>query len=96
MAANRENPVTQWVNDLKAGDRDEAAHRLWQRDFERLARLAQARLHADARGPADGEDVARMEGHSGAGIAAKLDCSLRSVERELELIRRTWGPEAGG
>ena len=37
----------------------------------------------------------RMEGHSNAEIAAELDCSLRSVERKLELIRRTWGPEAG-
>lgn len=203
MVADSENSVTQWVNDLKAGDRDEAARLLWHRYFERLARLAQARLRAVARGPADGEDVAlsafdsffqgvsegrfprladrddlwrllttiaackasnrrrregqlkrgggrvigasdyvadggedplaqvagaepspelaamlideirgrfadlpddslrlvalrRMEGHSNAEIAAELDCSLRSVERKLELIRRAWGPEAGG
>jgi DNA-directed RNA polymerase specialized sigma24 family protein len=205
MTADGKGSVTKWVSDLKAGDRDEAARRLWERYFERLARLAQARLRAVARGPADGEDVAlsafdsffrgvadgryprladrddlwkllttiavckasnqrrregqkkrgggrvigatdyaagdtggedpltqvsgtepspelaaalideirqrfadlpdeslrvvalrRMEGHSSAEIAAKLDCSLRSVERKLELIRRTWGPEAGG
>jgi DNA-directed RNA polymerase specialized sigma24 family protein len=204
MTSDRENSVTQWVNDLKAGDRSEAARLLWQRYFERLAGLAQARLRAVARGPADGEDVAlsvfdsffrgvsdgrfpglasrddlwkllttiasrkasnrrrregqikrgggrvigatdyaagapsgedplaevvdrepspelaallideirrrfadlpdeslrvvasrRMEGHSNAEIAAELDCSLRSVERKLELIRRAWGPEAG-
>ena len=203
MATDSENSVTHWVNDLKAGDRGEAARRLWQRYFERIARLAQARLRAVARGPADGEDVAlsvfdsffqgvtdgrfprladrddlwkllttialrkasnrrrregqikrgggrvigatdyaaggfdsedplaevagtepspelaallideirqrfaelpdeslrvvalrRMEGHSNAEIADELDCSLRSVERKLELIRRAWGPEA--
>jgi DNA-directed RNA polymerase specialized sigma24 family protein len=204
MANDGENSVTRWVKDLKAGDRGEAARLLWQRYFERLARLAQARLRAVARGPADGEDIAlsvfdsffegvaegryprladrddlwrllttialckasnqrrregqikrgngrvigasdyaardftgqdplaqvagrepspelaaalideirqrfadlpdeslrvvalrRMEGHSNAEIAGELDCSLRSVERKLELIRRTWGPEAG-
>ena len=58
MAADSGNSVTQWVNDLKAGDRGEAARLLWQRYFERLARLAQDRLHTAARGPADGEDIA--------------------------------------
>ena len=58
MAADGEHSVTQWVGDLKAGDRGEAARLLWQRYFDRLARLAQARLRAAARGPADGEDVA--------------------------------------
>lgn len=204
MVADGENSVTHWVNDLKAGDRGEAARLLWHRYFERIARLAQARLRAVARGPADGEDVAlsvfdsffrgaaegrfprladrddlwklltsiaqrkaanhrrregqlkrgggrvvgagdyaagdpggedplaqvigrepspelaaalideirrrfadlpdeslrvvasrRMEGHSNAEIAAELDCSLRTVERKLELIRRAWGAEAG-
>jgi DNA-directed RNA polymerase specialized sigma24 family protein len=58
MVPDGENSVTQWVNELKAGDRGEAARLLWQRYFERLARLAQARLRAVARGPTDGEDVA--------------------------------------
>ena len=58
MVADSENSVTQWVNDLKAGDRGEATRRLWERYFQRLARLAQARLRATGRGPADGEDVA--------------------------------------
>jgi DNA-directed RNA polymerase specialized sigma24 family protein len=58
MAADSGNSVTRWVNDLKAGDRGEAARLLWQRYFERLARLAQGRLHTAARGPADGEDIA--------------------------------------
>jgi DNA-directed RNA polymerase specialized sigma24 family protein len=58
MAADSGNSVTQWINDLKAGDRGEAARLLWQRYFERLARLAQGRLRTAARGPADAEDVA--------------------------------------
>lgn len=200
MSADGDNSVTQWVSDLKTGDRGNAARLLWGRYFERLARLAQARLRAVARGPADGEDVAlsafdsffqrvadgrfprvadrddlwkllttiavckasnqrrregqikrgggrvigagdyaagedplarvagtepspelaamlideirqrfadlpdeslrvvalrRMEGHSNAEIAGELDCSLRSVERKLELIRQAWEPEAG-
>jgi DNA-directed RNA polymerase specialized sigma24 family protein len=58
VAADGENSVTQWVSDLKAGDRSEATRRLWERYFQRLARLAQARLRTTGRGPADGEDVA--------------------------------------
>jgi DNA-directed RNA polymerase specialized sigma24 family protein len=58
VATDSGNSVTRWVNDLKAGDRGEAARLLWQRYFERLARLAQGRLQRAARGPADGEDVA--------------------------------------
>jgi DNA-directed RNA polymerase specialized sigma24 family protein len=58
VADDGEHSVTQWVSDLKAGDRGEATRRLWERYFQRLARLAQARLRATGRGPADGEDVA--------------------------------------
>ncbi len=58
MSADGENSVTQWIGDLRAGNRDEASRRLWERYFTRLARVAQVRLRAVARGPADGEDVA--------------------------------------
>ena len=58
MSADGENSVTQWIGDLRIGNRDEASRRLWERYFTRLARLAQVRLRAVARGPADGEDVA--------------------------------------
>jgi DNA-directed RNA polymerase specialized sigma24 family protein len=58
VVADGENSVTQWVTALKAGDRSEAARLVWQRYFERLARLAQGRLRTAAHGPADGEDVA--------------------------------------
>jgi DNA-directed RNA polymerase specialized sigma24 family protein len=78
MATDSENSVTEWVNELKAGDRSEAARLLWQRYFERLARLAQAWLRAVARGPADGEDVALSAFDSffrgaSAGRFSKLD-----------------------
>src|SRR4051812_46814833 len=58
MARDAEPSVTQWIGDLKAGDGGEAARLLWGRYFDRLARLAQGRLGAAPRGPADGEDVA--------------------------------------
>ena len=51
MIADGEHSVTQWVSDLKAGDRGEAARLLWQRYFERLARLVQDRLGAVGAGP---------------------------------------------
>ena len=34
--------------------------------------------------------VWKMEGYSNEEIASKLDCSLRSVERKLAMIRRQW------
>jgi hypothetical protein len=58
MARDAERSVTQWIGDLKAGDGGEAARCLWERDFLRLARPAQARLRATPCGPSDGEDVA--------------------------------------
>ena len=58
MSAPDDNSVTQWLQSLKTPDRDDASRLLWERYFTRLAGLAQARLRAVARGPADGEDVA--------------------------------------
>ena len=34
--------------------------------------------------------VLKMEGYSNSEIASRTDCSLRSVERKLQLIRRQW------
>jgi DNA-directed RNA polymerase specialized sigma24 family protein len=34
--------------------------------------------------------VAKMEGASNADIAARLNCSQRTVERRLKLIRDKW------
>jgi RNA polymerase sigma factor (sigma-70 family) len=38
--------------------------------------------------------TAKMEGYTNAEIAARLDCSLRTIERSLHLIRRIWEPRA--
>ena len=50
------NSVTQWLDRLKAGDRD-AAEKLWQRYFERLVHVARGKLRG-ARVARDEEDVA--------------------------------------
>jgi DNA-directed RNA polymerase specialized sigma24 family protein len=49
--------VTYWIDRLKEGD-PRAAERLWEGYFQRLVRLARARLHAAPRRAADEEDVA--------------------------------------
>jgi DNA-directed RNA polymerase specialized sigma24 family protein len=51
--------VTCWVEELRGGD-PEAARPLWERYFERLVRVARARLRAAGRtgGAADEEDAA--------------------------------------
>ena len=58
MADGGDNSVTQWVSDLKAGERAQAPRLLWERYFQRLVRLAQVRLRTGGGGPSDGEDVA--------------------------------------
>lgn len=37
--------------------------------------------------------LAKMEGHTNPEIAAKLDCAVRTVERQLQLIRKKWQAE---
>jgi DNA-directed RNA polymerase specialized sigma24 family protein len=37
----------------------------------------------------------RMEGYTNDEIARELRCSLRTVARKVELIRRTWLGELG-
>jgi DNA-directed RNA polymerase specialized sigma24 family protein len=58
MTNAQNHSVSQWITDLKSGDGNEAARRLWERYFEHLARIADAWLKAGARGAVDGEDVA--------------------------------------
>ena len=52
-----EHSVSWWIRGLKHGDEDAAA-RLWERYFERIVRLARARLKGAPRRVADEEDVA--------------------------------------
>jgi DNA-directed RNA polymerase specialized sigma24 family protein len=41
--------------------------------------------------------ILRMEGYTAEEIAGRLGCSLRTIARKVELIRRTWaGEEADG
>jgi DNA-directed RNA polymerase specialized sigma24 family protein len=50
--------VTTWLEQLKAGQRDEPTRRLWEAYFGRLVRRAHALLGAQARTGGDAEDVA--------------------------------------
>jgi RNA polymerase sigma factor (sigma-70 family) len=52
-----QNSVTIWIDGIKAGDGSDI-ERLWDRYFERLVRLAAARLPAHSRRSFDEEDVA--------------------------------------
>ena len=49
--------VTRWIAELKAGE-EEAAQKLWQRYFEKLAAVARRSLKGRALGVADEEDLA--------------------------------------
>jgi RNA polymerase sigma factor (sigma-70 family) len=51
------NSVTEWLEQLKAGDRD-AAEKLWQRYFGSLVQVARRKLRRLPRLPRDEEDVA--------------------------------------
>jgi DNA-directed RNA polymerase specialized sigma24 family protein len=57
LAVENQNSVTIWIDGIKAGDGSDI-ERLWDRYFERLVRLAAARLPAHSRRSFDEEDVA--------------------------------------
>ena len=57
-----------------------------QEEFSHLyGLLADDSLRQIARG--------KLEGYTNAELAAKLNLSLRAVERKLQLIRRLWSEE---
>src|SRR4051812_4250847 len=58
MATDPEGSVTRLIGALAGEGTDSAAEQLWQRYFDQLVRLAQARLKSAPRGVADEEDVA--------------------------------------
>jgi RNA polymerase sigma factor (sigma-70 family) len=65
-----EGSVSAWLDRLKAGDRA-GTGRLWERYFERLVRVARARLQGAPRRAADEEDVALSAFHSFCRAAEK-------------------------
>jgi DNA-directed RNA polymerase specialized sigma24 family protein len=50
--------VTKWIDELRCGDAESASRKLWERYFDRLARLARSKLGTTSRGSADEEDIA--------------------------------------
>jgi DNA-directed RNA polymerase specialized sigma24 family protein len=58
-----DDSVSRWLDGLKAGD-DADVQRLWDRYFQRLVRLAGARLPGHARREFDEEDIALSAFHS--------------------------------
>ncbi len=78
MTADGENSVTQWIGDLRTGNRNEASRLLWERYFTRLARVVA---------------LLKLKGDSDKEIAKSLDCGLRTAERKLEVIRKRWMAE---
>jgi DNA-directed RNA polymerase specialized sigma24 family protein len=58
-----EGSVSDWIGRLQAGDRG-ATEPLWERYFQRLVRLARAKLQGAPRRAADEEDVALSAFHS--------------------------------
>ena len=58
-------------------------------------RNAKARPRFEVKAPQGAPKVALLmpEGYSNEEIARSLDCSLRTVERKLEVIRKRWTAE---
>jgi len=56
--ADEHGSVSEWIQQLKAGDKDLPAEKLWERYFQRLVGLARTKLGALPRRIADEEDVA--------------------------------------
>lgn len=52
-----DNSITQWVEQLRAGD-EQAATRLWERFFTRLTAIARHRMHGRSSPMSDEEDIA--------------------------------------
>ncbi|HKB35080.1 MAG TPA: ECF-type sigma factor [Gemmataceae bacterium] len=78
MAA--EGSVSNWIDQLKAGDRA-ATQQLWGRYFQRLVSLARAKLQGAPRRAADEEDVALSAFHSFCR-AAELGRFPRLLDRD--------------
>jgi DNA-directed RNA polymerase specialized sigma24 family protein len=71
-----------WEAVLSREPGPEFAAQLHEEVERRLRQLADDSLRAVA--------VAKMEGHTVAEIAGRLDCAPRTVERKLQVIRSIW------
>ncbi|MCI0462450.1 MAG: ECF-type sigma factor [Gemmataceae bacterium] len=100
--------VTHWIDALKRGD-DEAAAALWRRYFDRLVRLAQAKLGPAYRRAADEEDVALSafrclcEGAARGRFTELTDrddlwrlLTVLTVHKVIDQKRRESGQKRGG
>ncbi len=58
MALDDDPSVSVWMQQMKAGDSDQAVQKLWERYFQRLVGLARVKLGKMPRRVADEEDVA--------------------------------------
>ena len=108
MPDESEGSVTRWLSEMKAGDGG-AAQKLWERYFESLVRLAQARLRASNRAVEDEEDAA-LSAFDSFFAAASQGRLPRLNDRDdlwrvlatimgrkaLNLVRRQQGQRRGG
>lgn len=105
---SQDNSVTIWLDGIKAGD-GEDIQRLWGRYFERLVRLAGARLPSHCRRAFDEEDIALSAFQSfcdraGRGQFPQLSdrddlwrlLATITVRKALETIRHQTRQKRGG
>jgi DNA-directed RNA polymerase specialized sigma24 family protein len=80
MTVGDQGSITRWIGELKAGDRA-AVQPLWERYFDRLVRLARARLRAARRS---------------SGIADEEDAALSAFDSFCQGVERGRFPDLGG
>src|SRR5271166_2852365 len=106
-----EGSITQWISGLKAGDPD-AARALWERYFDKLVRMAAARLQgAPGSSAAESEESAALNAFESVCNGARLGRFPRLSDREDlwqilvmvaarkvcdQIERRTAGRRGGG
>ena len=106
-----EGSITQWISALKAGDPD-AARALWERYFDKLVRMAAARLQgAPGSSAVESEESAALSAFESVCNGAKLGRFPRLSDREDlwqilvmvtarkvcdQIERRTAGRRGGG
>ena len=59
---------------------------IFDEEFQRLLKLLED-------GDLESVAIAKMQGYKNREIAERMDCSVRTVERQLQLIRLKWQAE---